>query len=71
MTRIEIARGNGITLVSIGNGATYELGQNGGSVVFVQDDDATQLREEWEAIEAANPELHTGGCLLKLLEIYA
>ena len=45
---------DGYKLTSYGNGAAYTLEHDGRST-FVQDDDATQLREEIEAFETAWP----------------
>jgi len=62
MTRQEIARGNGYSLVSIGNGWAYEFGYNG-KTLFFQDDDATRFRESWDALEASNPHMHASALL--------
>ena len=69
MQTITIAQCYDMRLISVGNGAAYEF-WNAGESIFVQGDDATQLREEWEAIESAFPLLHTKGALLKLWELY-
>lgn len=72
MTRIEIARGNGFHLVSYGNGTAYDLSLDGeADSVFVQGDDATQFREEWEALEAAKPHTHTSALLAEMWERYS
>lgn len=70
MIRQEIARGNGYSLVSIGNGWAYEFGHDG-NVLWFQDDDATQFRAEFDALEESQPDLHTSGILARLWDIYA
>jgi hypothetical protein len=72
MQRVEIARGGGFALISIGNGWAYELGCNGASgTIFVQGDDATQFREEWDALEQAKPDTHTTALLREMWDRYA
>lgn len=72
MTRVEIARGAGFALISVGNGLAYELGCNGSDrIIFVQDDDATRFREEWQALEDARPNDHTGALLREMWETYS
>lgn len=45
------------TLASIGNGFAYSLTDNADRrAVFVQDDDATQFRTDWEAAEIVFPD---------------
>lgn len=44
-------------MVSYGNGLSYALHDNRArKSMFVQGDDATSFREEWEAFEATCPE---------------
>ena len=70
-SRVEIAKGCGFALISIGNGWAYELGRNGAdSTLWLQDDDAAAFRDEWEALEAARPNDHTGALLREMWERY-
>lgn len=67
MTRTDIAAGYGYTLTSIGNGTAYELRSHGKwETVFVQGEDATQFRDEWEALEEAKPDTDTGALLQEM-----
>lgn len=72
MTRVEIARGGGFHLVSHGNGTAYALSLDGAAEsVFVQGDDATAFRDEWDALEAAKPDTHTTALLREMWSRYA
>lgn len=71
MTRIEIARGGGVTLVSLGNGLAYELSCNGeAGTVFVQGDDAEELRATWDGLEIVFPHAHTTLLLREMWGMY-
>lgn len=50
------------TVISYGNGISYSFGlteDEEDSRIYVQGDDATEFREEWNRIEDANPHLET------------
>ncbi len=71
MQRALIAKGNDFHLISVGNGWAYEFGRNGAErVLWFQDDDATQFREEWEALESTKPYAHTSALLAEIWERY-
>lgn len=73
MTQVEIARGGPLRLVSYGNGDAYALywGATDDESIFVQGDDATTFREEWEALEAANPNTATAMLLQEMRNRYS
>lgn len=60
MTRTIIFHSDRFDLVSYGNGTAYAVHDNiERRSMFVQDDDASEFREEMEAYEAAFPDLPT------------
>lgn len=61
-------------VVSYGNGTAYafQFGEAGSPMrtLFLQGDDASQIRAEFDAIEAANPDTLTRDAWLEVLDPY-
>lgn len=70
MRVIIIAQDGPFTLTSFGNGWGYELAHRDGRSVWLQDDDATQFRDEWNALGRANPDAAIETNLAVLWDIY-
>lgn len=57
MKQVTIVETPNYVLVSYGNGFAYSLVRKGANAdVFVQGDDATEFRNQFDAMEAADPE---------------
>lgn len=70
MQRVVIAKTQRFTLTSYGNGLAYALDRKGHQpVVFVQGDDASQFRFEFDALEDIKPS--TEATLAELWHQYA
>ena len=55
-SQVVIARGEGYTLTSYGNGLAYRLANElEGSELFVQGEEAEELRRDFEALESRYP----------------
>lgn len=67
---VTIAQGAPYSLDSYGNGLAYELKCEGEESVFVQGDDATTFREEYEALERMFPNAPTSIVLRELYAMY-
>lgn len=66
-----IMHGERYQLVSYGNGVAYEIREKDKTTsLFVQGDDATTLKQELDAIEAAFPEMSIDDVLARLWEPY-
>lgn len=72
MTRTIIYHSARFDLVSYDNGLSYALHDNiARKSMFVQDDDATTFREEWETFEATCPEAPLDGFFKEQIAIRA
>lgn len=70
MKHVTVYHSERFDLVSYGNGWAYALHDNiTKTSMFVQDDDATEFRNDWEAFEAAFPELPLDGFFEEQLAI--
>lgn len=69
MTRTTIHSSPAFTLASYGGGTAYIMAHRG-ETIFVQGDDATQLREDLESIAVNFPNDPVETCLSRLWAIY-
>lgn len=71
MSRVIVYHSDRFDLVSYGNGLSYELHDNASKQsVFVQGDDASAFREQWEAFENACPEASLDGFFAEQIALY-
>jgi hypothetical protein len=69
-SKVIIAQAAPYTLTSHGNGWAYELTHEGEESVWVQDDDATEFRSGYDALETFHPDWPTAIVLRELFAIW-
>ena len=69
MTRTTLHSSPAFFLVSYGNGTAYIMAHQG-ATIYVQGDDADQLREDLESISVNFPNDPIEACLSRLWDIY-
>lgn len=70
MGTIRASRG-GWTLEAWGNGTSLEVRHDDGRSVFVQGDDASEMIDQWEALERIAPDTDTGVLLGRLYDLHS
>jgi hypothetical protein len=61
----------GWTLEAWGNGLSLEVRHEDGRSVFVQGDDAEEMRDQWEALERMYGDVPTGELLKRLWDMHS